>query len=423
VNIRRAAFLAVMILVMAACQPFGPGNQPERALVVTISPPGAGGDRVVNVTAADPTPGLSTKVYLDNVGGAPVATGELPLQFTLDGEAGGPGTSLHSLIATTHPADQYRAGIGYFTNALRLNQVQVLGTHNSYHVQPPPPFGQIEAWQYTHSPLGEQFQNEKIRQIELDVYVDPAGHRVLHVPDVDFVSTCATYVICLQNVKAWSDAHPKHMPIAILTELNDTSYGTPTPILPWTGAAMDQLDDEIRSVFSPDEVLTPDDVRGTRATLAEAIAKDGWPTIASVRGQVMFMMDNAGSYRTTYRTGHPNLEGRMIFTNSDVGQPDAAFIKLNDPIGDATRIQAAVAAGYVVRTRADGDTVEARANNTVPRDAAINGGAQWVSTDFPVPGRAYGGPYFVSIPGGSPARCNTINTASWCTPAMIEALP
>ena len=79
-------------------------------------------------------------------------------------------------------------------------------------------------------------------------------------------------------------------------------------------------------------------------------------------------MDNAGTYRDTYPTGHPTLEGRVIFTNSDPGRPDAAFIKLNDPIGRLTDDPVAVAAGYVVRTRADADTYEARANNTtVPR--------------------------------------------------------
>ncbi len=58
----------------------------------------------------------------------------------------------------------------------------------------------------------------------------------------------------------------------------------------------------------------------------------------------------------------------------------------------------------------------------MPRDAAIASGAQWVSTDYEVPGRAYGQPYFVSIPGGTPARCNPINSPSWCTSGQIESL-
>ncbi len=56
-----------------------------------------------------------------------------------------------------------------------------------------------------------------------------------------------------------------------------------------------------------------------------------------------------------------------------------AFVKRNDPF-DAS-IPGLVTDGYVVRTRSDADTVEARDNNTGPRDAALASGAQWVSTD------------------------------------------
>ena len=176
------------------------------------------------------------------------------------------------------------------------------------------------------------------------------------------------------------------MPIAILTELNDTNYGFPTPILPWDGPAMDQLD--ARSArSSPAATCSPPTTCAviTRRS-PKPITTDGWPTLDDVRGQVLFLMDNGGSYRDTYTAGHPTLERRMIFTNSEIGRPDAAFIKLNNPIGDAAAIHDAVAAGYVVRTRADSDTVEARDNNTAPRDAALAGGAQWVSTDYEVPG-------------------------------------
>jgi Phosphoinositide phospholipase C, Ca2+-dependent len=424
VNIRRAAILVVMVMVAASCAAFHSGGPDNEGLIVTVGPPGAGGDRVVDVVSPRPPADhtLSAKVYLDDPTGAPVASGDLPLHFTLPGAKALPG--VHQLNAYAPDQGDVRHGGAFFSGDLRINQIQVLGSHNSYHVAPPAgsPAAGVKEWQYSHDPLNVQFQSEGIRQIELDVYADPNGIRVLHVPDVDFGTTCVKWVDCLTVIKTWSDAHPKHMPITILTELNDTSYGLPTPILPWDGPAMDQLDAEIRSVFPPQDVITPDDVRGSRATLAEAIQKDGWPTINSVRGQVMFVMDNAGSYRDTYTAGHPTLEGREIFTNSDTGRPDLAFIKLNDPVGDATRIHDSVAAGLVTRTRADADTYEARANNTVPRDAAINGGAQWVSTDFEVAGRAYGQPYFVAIPGGAPARCNPINAPSWCTPQLIENL-
>ena len=61
----------------------------------------------------------------------------------------------------------------------------------------------------------------------------------------------------------------------------------------------------------------------------------------------------------------------------------------------------------LVRTRADADTVQARSNDTTMRDAALAGGAQFVSTDYEVPDPRFG-PYVVRIPGGTPARCNPV---------------
>jgi hypothetical protein len=116
----------------------------------------------------------------------------------------------------------------------------------------------------------------------------------------------------------------------------------------------------------------------------------------------------------------------VVFTNAVPGAADAAFIKTNDPKGQFADIQSLVAQGYITRTRADADTVEARANDTSARDAAFASGATWVSSDFVVAGRAqaiFGSPYVVQIPGGTPARCNPINAPSWCTSAMVESLP
>jgi hypothetical protein len=347
---------------------------------------------------------------------------------------------------------------------LRLNQTQVIGTHNSYHVQPQEPlwsalqaFDPILAagFEYTHSPLDAQFTSEEARQIELDVFADPAGglydqrvimpvlglpadsgipeleqpgFKVLHVQEVDFESTCWTFVQCLEQVRAWSDAHPRHLPVAVLVELKDEpipdplnlGFVQPHPIGP---AELDALDAEIRSVFTDDQLIVPDDVRGSHPTLEGAILSDGWPTLGAARGRVMFLMDNGGQYRTDYLAGHPNLEGRVLFTNSTPGQPDAAFVKRNNPLGpNLAEIQDLVGRGYLVRTRADADTVQARTGDTTQRDAAFASGAQFVSTDYPVPGRAaaLGSDYVAQIPEGSPARCNPINTGTHCRNDALE---
>ena len=75
-----------------------------------------------------------------------------------------------------------------------------------------------------------------------------------------------------------------------------------------------------------------------------------------------------------------------------------------------------------MRTRADADTVEARTGNTAPRDTAIASGAQYVSTDYPVPDPDFGTGYFAAIPGGLPGRCNPVNAPAGCRTAALERL-
>lgn len=347
---------------------------------------------------------------------------------------------------------------------LRLNHLQAIGSHNSYHLQPEPDlFVALQSFdsalaaslEYSHSPLATQFTDEGVRQIELDVFADPdgglfdtriihevlglptdsgipelaePGFKVLHVQEVDFESTCWTLVQCLEQVKAWSDANPDHVPLAILIELKqdtipdplDLGFVTPHPI----GAAeLDALDREITSVFPAEQIITPDDVRGSHPSLDVAVTTDGWPTLGESRGKVLFLMDNGDPFRSTYLDGHAALEGRVLFTNAEPGDPDAGFIKRNDPLdANQAEIQALVRDGYLVRTRADADTVHARTGDTTMRDAALASGAQWVSTDYPVEGRAahFDTDYVAQLPGGVAVRCNPVITGPACRATALE---
>jgi hypothetical protein len=358
---------------------------------------------------------------------------------------------------TTAAAPAAVAGID---DDVHLNEIQVVGSHNSYKKMVSPAEEELrrsvistaaDLMSYQHEPLGTQFQSRKVRQVEIDIYLDSAGGKyanpllrsaagvgpydpkmnepgikVLHIQDVDYASTCLTFVDCLTQMKAWSDANPSHVPIAVLVEFKDDELDFPgftfTSPEKFTAANIGSVDDEIRSVMSAEDLITPDDVRGSHATLDEAVTTDGWPTLGQSRGKFLFLMDNKGGYRTNYLSGHPNLENRVLFTNADPGDPDAAFVERNDS-SDAG-IPGLVEAGYVVRTRADGDTKEARDNNTGPRDAALASGAQWVSTDYEGPGLAYGftSPYFVEIPGGTVARCNPVNGPPSCDSALLDTI-
>ena len=341
---------------------------------------------------------------------------------------------------TTPPATP-----GYrLDSTLRLNQIQVLGSHNSYHAEPYPQLlaelrqehlGAVaDSLDYGHRPLREQF-DLGVRQIELDVYADakggkyarsptleklgiPApdqtimrapGFKVMHEAFVDTHSTCLTFVLCLRAVKTWSDAHRGHVPMMIDVEMKDQVV---------TPKTFDALDAEIRSVLSPADLITPDTVRGDDPSLGHAVRTRGWPTLGAVRGRVMFMLDNENLAKIEL-TGHPSLRGRILFAPSAPGDGDAAVAKLNDPIADAAAIKAALAANMLVRTRSDADTVQARHDSTTMRQAALTGGAQFVSTDYEVPDPRFG-PYVVRIPGGKPARCNPVTAPPTCRATDVE---
>lgn len=93
-----------------------------------------------------------------------------------------------------------------------------------------------------------------------------------------------------------------------------------------------------------------------------------------------------------------------MFVNTGVDSAAAGWRTLNDPRDQAEAIRQALAAGLLVRTRADADTREARAGDARRRDAAFASGAQIVSTDY-IDADARFGEYRVAMPGGGIARC------------------
>ncbi|WP_304175839.1 phosphatidylinositol-specific phospholipase C1-like protein [Phenylobacterium aquaticum] len=327
-------------------------------------------------------------------------------------------------------------------DALPMNAMQVIGTHNSYKSAiSPVEMANLKAispktaagLDYSHPPLTEQL-NAGARQLELDYVYDPQGGRyasplglklgkdaaqapydaapmmapglkVMHVPDIDYRSVCPTFVACLTEVRAWSRAHRDHVPILIIMNLKDDNIPFPgaTPLLPFDAKAMDAIDAEIRSVFPESELITPDKVQGKAATLREAVATTGWPKLKAARGKVMFAMDEGPEKTSLYRGARKSLEGRAMFVNVEETSPAAGYITLNEPIELAARIQAAVTAGIIVRTRADADTVEARTNDRARQVAAFASGAQYVSTDYMKPDPRFSS-YEAHLPGGGIAR-------------------
>ncbi|KTF68030.1 hypothetical protein ATB93_15745 [Sphingomonas sp. WG] len=299
-------------------------------------------------------------------------------------------------------------------DSLRLDQVQVLGSHNSYR---PYPLPQVEArirtltpksWEglaYGHPPLESQLALG-LRQLEIDVAPDPEGGayaapyadgtaeiraemaapgaKTIHIPGLDWQTHCRTFRSCLQIIRRWSDAHPRHLPMIILVNASDVRPipGLRTTDLSFDAAALDALDGDITAAIGRDRVISPDDVRGTVPTLREAVLAHRWPTVGAARGKFLFVLDTSEANAERYRTGHASLKGRMMFGWYPEAAPEAAFFNMQNPLQEQATITARVRAGFMVRTRADAETIEARTHDTRRLAAAIGSGAQFISTDF-----------------------------------------
>ena len=180
------------------------------------------------------------------------------------------------------------AGANRLDDTLRTNQVQVLATHNSYHIQQDVPIASSPTTQYTHAPLDQQL-DLGVRGFELDVVNSPDGtFPVMHTPVVDNTSNCTPIAQCLDVTRTWSKAHPGHVPIFILIEPknDDIDFVIDPTLRRFDAAGVDQLDAIVRKSLGR-QLITPDSVRGKAKTLRAAVTGRGWPSLGKTRGKVV----------------------------------------------------------------------------------------------------------------------------------------
>lgn len=317
---------------------------------------------------------------------------------------------------------------------LPLNKVQRIGSHNSYKIAIDPKVMEVirqqagegaKGLEYTHLSLENQL-DMGLRGLELDVYADSAGgkymhpyvleqlglkpvyntavmkepgFKVFHMQDVDVNSHCPTFKIALEQLKQWSDANPGHSPVFITMNAKDDISKRPefTKPEPFTPAVYDRLDKEIIDYLGKDKLITPDDIRGTESTLEAAVLKGHWPTTVQAKGKFIFILDEKDPKMADYVQGHPSLKGRVLFVNAPAGKPEAAIMIINDAIKDQQLIREMVGKGYIVRTRADGDTKEARTNDYTRYKAACESGAQIITTDYYIRSTLFPSDYIVNF--------------------------
>lgn len=309
--------------------------------------------------------------------------------------------------------DAERASPTYLKDdELRVNHLQALGTHNSYHIAPDLMF---LPWNYTHLPLDQQLGTQGVRQFELDIYQNQMGtFDVYHILFADDGTTCDTLTECLSVMKSWSDQNRGHHPILVLIE--PKGYVDPPDMV------IEKLNSVVLETWSRQRLLTPEMIQGDQANVRDGLAVHGWPTLGATRDRLILILHTGGVLRDANLQGRSIGEASVLFSDAygDLNAPYAAYHSMNNPIGGQSAIQAIVQANHLVRTRADSDGEETDTLDYERANAALDSGAHFISTDFPFAPRddVYG---FV-IPLGTPSRCNPIQAPESCTPQDIENL-
>ena len=306
---------------------------------------------------------------------------------------------------------------------LAINQIQFIGSHNSYKkAMSTPAFMALKlinpeaaaGLDYAHISLHEQL-DLGIRKLELDVFYMPEdGHfAVGHVQQIDMNSHCTPLVECLRQIRRWRNMHPRHIPIWLSFNAKDQSIeGLPDPH-PFSSTIFAKLDEVIERelgeyILRPSQVISESD-------------KLSWPLLEQARGKFLLILDEGGQKREWYAE---DWRSRPMFINVDVDHPAAAIMVVNDPIGDYQKIQSLVQQGFMVRTRADADTVEARSGATERRDMAFASGAQAVSTDYYQQQNKFATGYSVEIPGINQTVIDqTVSDQAITSPSVPGQLP
>jgi hypothetical protein len=304
-------------------------------------------------------------------------------------------------------------------DTLSIADIQALGTHNSYHLRPPNPL--VPEYNYDHAPLDEQLALG-VRAVELDLHRRVDGSfSVAHLPHIDPGTTCDAFSECLGVMLTWSLANPCHAPLMVWLEPKDLDVDATFPDEHQTYVGQESaIDDELRAVWPPEKLFEPDELRGSHATLPEAVTQDGWPTLGAMRGQALFAMLDSDEHRAAYVTETPNLAGRAMFVDSDsASDPFAATFKIDNAVGDAAKVTDLVGQGFVVTSNVGGAGADPTANDA-EFAATLAAGANYLATDAP---GVVGDTTKDFIPGGAPARCNLVRDEAGCVATDIEALP
>lgn len=285
-----------------------------------------------------------------------------------------------------------------------LNEIQFLGTHNSYKnranfvskivnwftavlIDQSSP----DTYSYIFEPLSTQL-DQGVRSFELDLLAKEDNQFLCsHHALFDDSSHCLDFPLALQELKKWSDANPGHMPVTVLVELKDWLLPLPSN-QEFNSETMRALDQLLQDALG-DSLYRPADMMDNHTNLQEALDAEGWPTLSELRGKILFIL-HPNKISEEYITSDSTMQSQSLFPmlestpellqSKTAGtelpwQKNAVIFMLNSPNSQFEEIKQWKEAGFMVRTRSDSypDFDPAVAQK------AVDSGANIISTDRP----------------------------------------
>ncbi len=306
----------------------------------------------------------------------------------------------------------------------RINQIQLIGTHNSYHKvsqfvrENIKVLDCFELLNYELPPIKEQL-DVGIRAFELDLhYHNTDGWLVLHIPQIDPESNCKKLRECLLEFKEWSNKHPKHLPVFVILDLTNEFVkweGFKIPSLNELG----ELETLLLEIFEKDKIITPDNIRGNYDTLEEAVLNNNWMKLSESRGKFLFIFHNKSRLRRLYTNDDRALKGKLMFVNSIPGEGYTSIIISMNPSVEV--MSSWVQKGYFVITFGCDPKLMNKDRCSQFDEMAFATGAQVIQTDYPPSSPHPKTGYFLTFPDGSTFRWNPLIPPN-CSEQLIEYL-
>ncbi len=283
-----------------------------------------------------------------------------------------------------------------FSEGVKLNEIVVMGTHNSYQLLGTLPkrglmktfqiisFGLVENKAVFEMDTFTEQLEQGIRNLEIDIEtVDDEGDIsfiVTHSAIIDNVSSAYNLAKGLEEIAMWSDNNPGHLPIYLLIEPKDDVLSINNMKNFSLEYAM-EFDKVLRQVLG-DRLLTPAQAMGEYESFEEMRKADDWPALTQVAGKIIVLMHPC-SVTQEYIDTDTSIKTQAMFPMlrfGDIDKTYASFILDNDPVSAAENNKKTVDENnLMVRTRADDypDFSDERYN------FADNCGSHIITTDYP----------------------------------------